>query len=68
MSGISIFLGMIISTIGLAYFIYGKKTEEYIYLIAGMVLMVYPYFIRSTAWTIILGTIFCIGPFILARL
>ncbi|MDP4267644.1 MAG: hypothetical protein Q8880_09455 [Bacteroidota bacterium] len=68
MSGTSIFLGMIISTIGLAYFIYGKKAEEFTYLIAGIVLMVYPYLISNVVWTVILGIVFCAVPVILNRL
>jgi len=51
LSGISfgwIFGGLIFGLIGMAAFGYGKKNAKYKPMIIGIVLMVYPYFIKNT--------------------
>ena len=48
MNGTHIFLGVIFSSIGLGYFMYGKKQKMTVPLVCGLVLMIYPYFIEST--------------------
>ncbi|WP_374574324.1 amino acid transport protein [Acinetobacter sp.] len=54
MNATQLFLGVIFSSIGLGYFLYGKKQKMTVPLIAGLVLMIFPYFIESS---ILLGTI-----------
>jgi len=46
---------MLISTIGFGFFIYGKKAERLPQLLAGLALMVYPYFIDGAAWMLGIG-------------
>jgi hypothetical protein len=58
-------ISLVIGTIGFAYFIYGKNTTEYVYIVVGLILMIYPYFIQNLTYTIVLGIIFCISPFII---
>jgi len=41
--------GIVFSSIGLGFFIYGKKQHRLIPLISGLALMVLPYFIDSVA-------------------
>lgn len=48
-----LFLSLIPAGIGFVLFVYGKKQERWIYLIAGVVFMVYPYFTNS-AWSLLL--------------
>ncbi|NJD02490.1 MAG: hypothetical protein FIA99_07825 [Ruminiclostridium sp.] len=60
--------GFFISMVGLAYFIYGKKTVEYSFLGFGLVLMIYPYFINNLALSIFIGLIISILPFITRRM
>ncbi|MEG0347720.1 MAG: amino acid transport protein [Acinetobacter sp.] len=43
------FLGVIFSSIGLGYFLYGKKQKMTVPLTVGLVLMIFPYFIESNA-------------------
>lgn len=45
--------GLLFSSIGLGYFIYGKRQQAPVPLVCGIVLMVYPYFV-SGAWTLVL--------------
>lgn len=46
----SLFASMIIGTIGLSVFLYGKKQQRLPQLIAGMALMGYPYFVTNVVW------------------
>ncbi len=60
---LSIILNLISSTIGLAYFIYGKKSERWNFIICGAILMFWPYFI-SNLLIELLGDIVLLGvPF-----
>jgi len=40
-------LGLLFSSIGLAYFIYGKKQNAIVPLVCGLILMIIPYFFGS---------------------
>jgi hypothetical protein len=41
---------MLIGTVGLGIFMYGKKQQRVPQLVAGLVLMSYPYFVENTTW------------------
>jgi hypothetical protein len=53
------------SIVGLGYFLYGKKSINYVYLICGIILMVFPYFISDTAYLIITGIVISVIPLII---
>ncbi len=53
-----------ISSVGLAYFIYGKKRIEFNFLLAGLLLMIYPYFISNLFLSILIGLILSVLPFL----
>ena len=61
-----LFIMLLISTIGLGYFIYGKKAPDSHFLIAGIILMVYPYFLHGVLM-IIAGVLLLIAPFLTKR-
>ena len=42
--------GLVISIVGLAIFIHGKKMEKYKSLAIGLVMMVFPLFVPSVLW------------------
>ncbi|MDN5418180.1 MAG: amino acid transport protein, partial [Acinetobacter sp.] len=48
MNTASLFLGLIFSSIGLGYFIYGKRQRMNMPFICGITLMIFPYFIENT--------------------
>ncbi len=56
-------ISFIISTIGFGYFMYGKKNDCTQFLIAGIALMAYPYFIQNSIWILIIGVILLLVPF-----
>lgn len=64
MDGQSLFFSLFFSIIGMGYFSYGRKDNP-IFLFAGVLLMVYPYFISSMVWLIIVGILLCVFPFLL---
>jgi hypothetical protein len=43
----SLFLSLVVSGVGFVLFVYGKKQDRWPQLTAGLVLMVYPYFVGS---------------------
>ena len=49
-------LGVLFSSIGFGYFLYGKKQKVIIPLVCGLVLMIFPYFIDQTLLLIGIGT------------
>ncbi|HEY6528369.1 MAG TPA: hypothetical protein VIZ65_06720 [Cellvibrionaceae bacterium] len=55
-------LGLVFSSIGLSYFIYGKKRSNMVVRYAGVALMVYPYFIQGTIFTIVVGLALMVFP------
>lgn len=63
----TIVIGFLFGTIGLAYAVYGKKAEEYSFLIFGVLLMAYSYFVPGVLWGSIVGALLAGGPFIMKR-
>jgi hypothetical protein len=49
----ALFWGLLFSSIGLGYFIYGKRQQAPVPLACGIALMVFPYFV-SGSWTLVL--------------
>ncbi|MCH7317425.1 MULTISPECIES: hypothetical protein [Acinetobacter] len=65
MNATQLFLGVIFSSIGLGYFMYGKKQKMTVPLVCGLVLMLFTYFIDSTAMISIIGVVLSIVPYFL---
>jgi len=45
----SLLAGLLVSSIGLVFFMYGRKMGRPPHILAGVVLLVYPYFVSSVA-------------------
>lgn len=52
---------ILLGTLGMGLFMYGKKQERYPQLIGGVALMVFPYFVSGTAWTLGTGGVVIAG-------
>jgi multisubunit Na+/H+ antiporter MnhC subunit len=50
-----LFLSLLTSGIGFVLFVYGKKQERPPQLVAGLVLMIYPYFVSSLLMNVVVG-------------
>lgn len=55
--------GLLFSSIGLGFFLYGRKQQRPVPLVCGILLMTYPYFVPSTVWLIAIGVALCAVPY-----
>ena len=54
--------GMLFGSIGLGFFIYGKKQKKIVPLVTGLALFVFPYFIADITMLMIVGAILVVLP------
>lgn len=66
MDPVTLCLSMIFGLIGMAMFSYGKKQQHIVCIATGLALMVFPYFIPSAMWMLILGTLLTFAPYFIA--
>jgi hypothetical protein len=59
--------GVLFSSIGLGYFIYGRRQGKTIPLLSGVALMIYPYFMPNSVALVTIGTIFAAVPYFIRR-
>jgi len=55
--------GVLFSSIGLGFFIYGKKQHKVVPLISGIALIAYPYFISNTFALVVIGIALACVPY-----
>jgi hypothetical protein len=65
MTPTSLVIGILTGAVGVAYFVYGKRQARFAPLIAGMLLCVYPYFVSSVVWLVVIGVVLIAAPFML---
>lgn len=53
----SLFVGLIISTIGGGLFMFGKKAQRMPYVLVGLTMCIYPYFISSPLLVIAIAVV-----------
>lgn len=58
---------MLVSTVGFAIFLYGKKQTRFPQLAAGLALMIFPGFVASTAWMWSIAAVILGGLFLASR-
>jgi hypothetical protein len=61
----AILWGMLFGTIGLGYFIYGKRQTRMVPIMSGIGLMVFPYFVSNTILLVLIGLGLMALPFFL---
>ncbi len=61
--GTSMFMTMIWGAIGTGYFIFGKKQSRFTFLLCGVGLMVFPFFVSDFMVSMILGLAMTLAPF-----
>jgi hypothetical protein len=64
MNATSLLIGILTGAIGVGYFIYGKRQTKFVPLLAGMALCVYPYFVDSVWWLVVIGAALMAAPFV----
>ena len=65
MSAAQLLWGVLFSSIGVGYFIYGKKQSSLIPLICGIALMAYVYFISNVYLLVAVGVVIAAIPYFL---
>jgi len=62
----SLLWGLVFSSVGLAYFVYGKRQGRVVPLVCGVALMVYPYVVANTLLVVGIGAVLSAVPFFVA--
>ncbi|MDP1853158.1 MAG: amino acid transport protein [Candidatus Omnitrophota bacterium] len=60
-----LFAGVIFGSIGTAYFVYGKKQQNWIAFVCGIILCVTPYFIANIYLLVATGIVLGVLPFLI---
>jgi len=55
--------GMLFGSIGIGFFIYGKRQKAIVPLLTGIALFIFPYFISDITMLVIIGAILVIFPY-----
>jgi len=55
--------GVLFGSIGLGFFLYGRKQRRVAPLVCGLALMVYPYFMPSTVVLVLVGVLLMAIPY-----
>jgi len=55
--------GVLFGSIGLGFFIYGKRQGAPVPLACGLLLMVFPYFVSNTWATVLIGSLLMAIPY-----
>jgi hypothetical protein len=61
----SLLWGLLFGSIGLGYFIYGKKQRSVVPLVCGLALMLFPYFVPNLILLVGMGVLLVIIPYFL---
>ena len=59
----NLFLSLFISTVGLAYLVYGRKRQSFPFILAGLALMGFSYFLDSFLLSALIGFVLAVAPF-----
>ncbi|OTG84071.1 amino acid transport protein [Acinetobacter sp. ANC 4648] len=59
----TLLLGVLFSSIGFGYFLYGKKQKRTVPFACGLILIIFPYFIDQMALLLIIGSVISIVPY-----
>jgi hypothetical protein len=54
---------LLFGSVGLGFFVYGKKQKAVVPLFSGLVLMIYPYFVSNSILLVAIGTALVVLPF-----
>lgn len=63
MNASTLLWGVLFGSVGLGFFIYGKKQRAIVPLVCGLALMVFPYFVSGTVLLIAIGVALMAIPY-----
>lgn len=62
----SLLAGLVLSSIGVAFFTYGKRTGRPVYLGCGALLAIFPWFVTNLLALVLVGIALVAAPFLAA--
>jgi hypothetical protein len=65
MNTASLLWGLLFGSIGVGFFVYGKRQRMIVPLVCGLALMVYPYFVAGTLLLLLIGIALMSVPYFL---
>jgi len=65
--GTTLMVSVLFSSIGAGYFLYGKKQQQFVPLLTGLALCVYPYFFSNGSAIVVVGLILAAVPWFIRR-
>lgn len=60
----TLFVGLLTSSVGVGYFIYGKRQSRYLLMVAGAVLCVLPFFVFNPLTLAAVSAVVAAAPFV----
>jgi hypothetical protein len=63
LSTASLLWGLLFGSIGLGFFVYGRKQKAVVPLVVGLALMIFPYFVSSTILVVVIGGVLIAVPY-----
>ncbi len=57
-------VGLVAGILGMAYFVYGKRQQQPVFLFAGVGLCVYPYLVSNVPLELAIGLVIAAAPFL----
>jgi hypothetical protein len=54
---------VLFGSIGLGFFVYGRKQKAVVPLLVGLALMIFPYFVSSTILVVVIGSVLIAVPY-----
>jgi len=58
--------GLLFGSIGLGFFIYGRKQQSVVPLVCGLLLMVFPYFVSNSILLVVIGVALVAVPYFIS--
>jgi hypothetical protein len=58
-------IGVIAGAIGTGYFIYGKRQQKFVPMMAGLMLGLYPFFTDNPLLLVLIGALLMAAPFMI---
>lgn len=59
----SLLWGLLFGSIGLGFFVYGRRQKVVVPLVCGVALMIFPYFVSNTVLLVALGVVLIAIPY-----
>jgi hypothetical protein len=63
--GTTLIFSILFGSIGMGYFVYGKKQQAAIPLIAGIALCIFPYFVSNVYLMVLAGIVLTVLPWVI---